>query len=100
MSRVGVWDNGRYVELEMTWWGSEDELATIIPIPEAYITPTRRDLDYAGMLLDDLVFWVGLWRDYAKVHGLDEQQRADVRLIWRLIWQRIRGLEGATDVDV
>lgn len=89
----------RVVYLENTWWEGEDELATIIPIPEALITPTRKDLDYAGMLLDDLVFWAGLWRDYAKVHGLDDQQRADVRLIWKLIWQRISALEGSENVD-
>jgi hypothetical protein len=78
-------DNGRYVELEMTWWESEPELATIIPIPEAYITPTRLDLDYAGMSLDDLVFWAWWWREHAAVHGLNEQQRADLALIEGLL---------------
>lgn len=88
MPYIRGWDNGRYVELEMTWWESEPELATIVPIPEAYITPTRRDLDYAGMSLDDLAFWGDLWRKYAAVHGLDEQQRADLALIEGLLVER------------
>lgn len=104
MRHDGVYVDGKYVELEVALpdllagkemilgdnysFLSPDELATIVPIPEVTIMPTKRDLDYAGMTTDDLIFWAFLWAEYAAVHGLSEEQRADVALIEQLIAER------------
>lgn len=94
MPRKFVWQG-------VTVWESEPELATIMPTIETSDEMLERSIaiDYAHMSIADLLFWAGLWIDYAKVNGLDQQQRADVKLIWQLIWQRISEQEGATDVD-
>jgi hypothetical protein len=89
----------RVVYLEKTWWEGEDELATIIPIPEAVLMPTRTDLDYARMSIEDLLFWADAWRKYAVVRGLDEQQRADVALIWQTLRNRIKAKKTIVDSD-